>query len=128
MRIRETFPPNPAFGHCLVNGQISQGPCVDLQISTDLFTRNRRPESLVLSAQTVCSMAGHFGMVDPEVHAKAREALVTLKTELDQANERIDALLTTLRVFGLPEPAPEPKKAAPKKAAPKKEPASGPVP
>ncbi|MFM1966804.1 MAG: hypothetical protein RL134_2529 [Actinomycetota bacterium] len=121
MRFRDTFPPHPAFGHCLVNGQISQGPCVDLQISTDMFTRRRRAETLVLSAETIRSMAAHFGMVSEQVHLDQLALTEAYREENSALNEKVAALMATLQAFGLPEPkAVEEKPKPAKKAAAKK--------
>lgn len=120
MRFRDTFPPHPALGHCLVNGQISEGPCVDLQISTDTFTRRRRAETLVLSAETIRSMAAHFGMVAPEVHADALALVEAYREENTDLREKVAALMATLQAFGLPEPKVEEKQKPAKKAAAKK--------
>ena len=115
MRILESFPSDAVFGHCLIDGQVASGRCVDLRVDTDLFPKGRA-RRLILSEKSIRGIAGHFGMIDEALHQRTKDRIDSLEEQLGLAESKIEALLGALQAFGLPEPTepvlpkPKPKK------------------
>lgn len=105
MRFLDDFPIDAIFGHCIVNGQVSSGRCVDLKCDTDRIPKGRT-KRMILSEVSVRGMAGHFGMVDEHLHRAVTERVEDLESQLALAESKINALLGALQAFGLPEPQP----------------------
>ena len=119
MRFLEDFPIDAMFGHCVANGQVSSGRCVDLKCDSDRIPKGRT-KRLILSETSIRGMAGHFGMVDEYLHAKLKDRVEVLEQQLAEAEAKIVSLLGTLQAFGLPEPKPALPELAPAKKKPAK--------
>ena len=102
MKILPEFPRDAALGRCLAMKGEHSGRCVDLgMLAEDL---PRKPHRLVVSELAIRGAAGHFGMVDEQVHAAVADENADLRAKLEHATTVIAGLLGALQALGVPTP------------------------
>jgi hypothetical protein len=117
MKILPEFPRNAARGRCLLDSNISSGPCVEIPLDLDAYNRKRETR-FVISAPAICGAAAHFGMVAPNVHADTVAALDEAQAQLAIEQDKVASMLTAFRAWGIPETVPAGAGGHPPSAAP----------